>query len=452
MPRKRSWHSPARTDKIDAGFSILELTVVVVVLGILSSIALPRIGNALAAAEIDAAKALLNSAAADCLQNSRLNAQDRDLIDETIVSDKQLNTLGFQIDTANDANRCSYFQITPTNDNDNIRYPFGFSVSDGSLSKFANPTSTDKGSIRSCERWAGVNCKQDQSLKTLIDWKNNIAAAKQTCENNYTTWLTEKNTQPREYKRWNPNASAGCPAKPPKDGSTSYKTSPSCTTDGCNLTVYGLDGEFVGFTESDYDRALEAKYGKACTEWVERNKQANYTNDPQNQPAKLKECGSQEFWFYRGVDVGSRDEFNKRICSDNLEIEKMTAGQRTVQGCGSQTYYFCDNKIKESEKDYKECSCEVDKYNRAQAGNNGKFSTTEQGANGCGDFWICNQEILNDEASFNNKCGVQTDDSGSSGSNSPSTSSCRRPRPQCDQTRYYRHRKCIEYSKCMGRI
>ena len=72
---------------------------------------------------------------------------------------------------------------------------------------------------------------------------------------------------------------------------------PSCTTDGCNLTVYGLDGEFVGFTESDYDRALEAKYGKACTEWVERNKQANYTNDPQNQPAKLKECGSQNSGF-----------------------------------------------------------------------------------------------------------------------------------------------------------
>ena len=157
MPRKHSWHSPARTDQIDAGFSILELTVVVVVLGILSSIALPRIGNALAAADIDAAKALLNTAAADCLQNSRLNNEDRDSIDETIISDKNLNTLGFQIDDANDANKCSYFQITPINDNDNIRYPLGFSVSDGSLSKFANPTSTDKGSIRSCERWAGIN-------------------------------------------------------------------------------------------------------------------------------------------------------------------------------------------------------------------------------------------------------------------------------------------------------
>ena len=448
MPRKHSWHSPARTDQIDAGFSILEITVVVVVLGILSSIALPRIGNALAAADIDAAKALLNTAAADCLQNSRLNNEDRDSIDETIISDKNLNTLGFQIDDANDANKCSYFQITPINDNDNIRYPLGFSISDGSLSKFANPTSTDKGSIRSCERWAGINCKQDQSLKTLIDWKNNIAAAKQTCENNYTTWLTEKNTQPREYKRWNPNASAGCPARPPKDGSTSYKTDPNCTPEGCKTTVYGLDGEFVGFTENDYKRALEAKYGKACTEWVERNKQTNYTNNPQNQPATLKECGSQEFWFYKGVDVASREEFNKRLCSDNLEIEKRTSGKRQVQGCGSQIYYFCNNTIKDSEKDYKECSCEVDKYNRAQKGNNGKFSTTEQGAQGCGDFWICNREILGDEGTYISKCGQTAPPKTST----PAEKGCKSQRSQCDNPKFYQFKQCISYSRCMGRV
>ena len=387
------------------GFSLLELVVVVVVLGVLSSVTVPKIGDIISSSQIDEAKSLLNITAADCLQKSRLNSKDKDTIDETIVSDQRLNTIGFQIDTSNKADKCSYFQIIPTNENDAIRFPFGFSVSGGELSKFANPTSTDKGSIRSCERWAGVNCKQDQSLKELIDWKNKIAAAKTTCEANYSTWLTQKNTQPLEYKRWNPNADSGCPARPPRDGSKSYQTDPTCTTNGCNRTVYGLDGQFVGFTRDDYDRALEEKYGKACTEWVAKQKLNSYTNDPQNKPAGLKECGPQKFWFYKGIDVGTQAEFNKRICSDNLEKEKKKeSGIRTVPGCGSELYYFSDNKIWDSEKDYKESQCAVYKYNKSQEGKDGKFTTTEKGATGCGDFWICEGDVLDTEAKYLEKC------------------------------------------------
>ena len=256
------------------GFSLLELVAVVVVLGILSSITLPRIGSFLAFADIDAAKGLLNTAAANCLQNSRLKDNDKDVIDDTIISDENLKPIGFGIDQPNNADKCSYFQLVPTDEDDTIRFPIGFSVIDGELSKFANPTSTDKGSINACKRWAGVNCKEDESLKKLVEWKNSIAAEKAKCEDDYTKWL-QGGTTPLESQRWNSNADAGCPTRPPKDGSQSYKTD-TCTTNGCNRTVYGLDGEFVGFTRDDYDRALEKKYGKACTEWVEQN--WNYTN------------------------------------------------------------------------------------------------------------------------------------------------------------------------------
>ena len=34
------------------------------------------------------------------------------------------------------------------------------------------------------------------------------------------------------------------------------------------------------------------------------------------------ECGSQEFWFYKGVDLILKTEFDKRICSDNVEEEQ----------------------------------------------------------------------------------------------------------------------------------
>ena len=390
------------SEKSTDGFTILELLVVVGVLSILGGITVPKIGNIIESSKVDQAKALLNTAAADCLQKSRLNGTDKDLIDDSIISEELVNQIGYEIDKANNGDKCSYFQLVPTNGNDNVRYPIGFSVLNGSLSKFATPTSTNGESINSCEGWAGTNCRQDESMKFLIEWRNQIQEMKTTCEANYRNWLT--NTQPLQFRRWNPNADSGCPDRPPKDGSTSYRADPNCTTAGCNRTVYGLDGEFVGFTREDYNRALEKKYGQACTEWVANKKNSNYTNQPANLPVKLKECGTQEFWFYKGIDIGSKEEFDKRICSDNLEIQKKVSGKRTVEGCGNEIYYFCDNQIKPSEKEFKECSCDIEKYNKVEAGQNGAFTTTETGAKGCGDFWICDKNILDDQDSYDEKC------------------------------------------------
>ena len=183
----------------------------------------------------------LNTTAADCLQKRRLNSEKKHDIDDTLISDQRLKPIGFEIDSDNDANKCSYFQIIPTDPYDSIRYPIGFSVSDGLLSKFATPTSTEQGSIASCERWAGVNCRQDESLKKLIEWKQNIAAEKAQCEDRYEKWLTSENTTPYKSERWNPNAETGCPSRPAKDGSEPYRTDPTCTPNG-NRNVYGLDG------------------------------------------------------------------------------------------------------------------------------------------------------------------------------------------------------------------
>ena len=56
------------TQRPEEGYSLIELITVVSVLGILASITIPRIGNIVAYNNIDEAKALLNTLAADCLQ------------------------------------------------------------------------------------------------------------------------------------------------------------------------------------------------------------------------------------------------------------------------------------------------------------------------------------------------------------------------------------------------
>jgi len=110
-----------------------------------------------------------------------------------------------------------------------------------------------------------------------------------------------------------------------------------------------------------------------------------------------------------------------------------------VQGCGDQIYYFSEDKIHDSEREYKESVCEVDKYNKAQEGKDGAFTTTETGAEGCGAYWICDSEILNDEESYNEKC-VKDEPK------------CYTSNPPCKIPRFYTNPQCLSYSKCMGYI
>ena len=404
------------------GYTLIEVVVTVVVLGTLAGISVPRIGNMIAFSRIDEAKAVLNTAAADCLQKSRLNEDDKDLIDDAIISDIRVNPIGFKIDKSNNADKCSYFQLLPTDEDDNIRFPIGFSVSDGALSKFANPTSTDKGSIKSCETWAGVNCKQDESLKKLVAWKNQIAANKKTCEENYTKWLTEDNTTPFQFQRWNPNAESGCPSRPPKDGSESYKTS-TCTTNGCNREVFGLDGEFVGFTKEDYDRALEEKYGKACTEWVAAKEQAGFTNNTTKlaPERKVPECGAQEFWFFKGEDQGTKEKFMETACNAWVEEKSIESPPYTndptskpvkTTVCGDRELWFVDgidykNKAAFDSRLLEKASekCEADREKARQSGFEGKWGPKEGPGVCTEESYICEKRIV-DEFDYFRSCGA----------------------------------------------
>ena len=304
-------------------------------------------------------------------------------IDNEILSDVKLNTIGYVRDKSG-PDDCTYLQLNPTNANDELRYPIGFSVSDGKLSKFAEPKSTDKASKNSCENWAGINCKEDESLKTLIAWKNKIQEERTKCEKTYSNYIQTK-TLPsgpeNTSARWNTNADSGCPTRPPKDASGnpdySYKSSNTCTPNGCNRTVYGLDGEFVGFTKPEYFKALEAKYGRECKEWVTQKERDKYTNSPDDQPQYKTQCGAtNEFWFYKGKNYGSKQKFDDAIrdekiqtCKDSLDNKKAESlsgsfdGKYTPlkggPGLCSDSVWLCKGESLSSDE-YKESSCKAE--------------------------------------------------------------------------------------------
>ena len=145
-----------------------------------------------------------------------------------------------------------------------------------------------------------------------------------------------------------------------------------------------------------------------CEAWVKNKEEQSppYTNDPTSQALTTPECDDQEFWFYKGTDLKTKQEFDKQLCSDNLEEERQRGvnGAKQVNGCGNKTYYFCNYKIKDSEQDYKECLCGVEKYNKSQEGKNGAFTTTMQGAKGCGAYWICDGDVIDDEETYESRC------------------------------------------------
>lgn len=395
------------------GFSLIELVVVISGISILTSISLFGIGGsggllrAIKSSQIDETKALLNTAAADCLQKSRLNdAGNRDTIDDEILSDLKLNTIGYKIDS--DANTCSYLQLSPTDEDDDLRYPIGFSVSDGKLSKFAAPTGD--ASLSSCQKWAGVNCKEDDCLKELIAWKKKIRDERTKCENTYSNYIQTK-TLPYISNRWNTNADSLCPSRPPKDECTSYKTSNTCTTNGCNRTVYGLDGEFVGFTKPEFDKALKEKYDGECIEWAAQKEAEEYTNDPINRPAtKSPQCGGQEFWFFEGKDQETQAKFKEQLCNvwiadkanqtppyTNNPIDKpLSTGE-----CDDQEFWFHDGKDQETQGELKAAidqkasnECKAEREEARSSGFTGKWGPKE-GPGVCAETkYICDKKIL----------------------------------------------------------
>jgi len=390
------------------GFTLLELVVVLAGLSILSSLAIPNIAKIFDFNNIDEAKALLNTAAADCLQKERLESNiDRGNIDSNILSSNRLKSIGYKIDP--EANKCSYLKITPINSKDKFRFPIGFAITNGRVTKIATPTTSDIGSINSCQSWAGANCQQSEEMKSLVAYNKRIREAKTKCEKQYSEWMESNGNG--AISRWNPAADSACASTPPK------VVNSTCTTNGCNRKVYALEGRIVGYTQDDYNKALEAKYGRICTEKVEglRRQSPPFTNS-EERPITFKECGKQEFWFHEGTEVASANKWRELMCTDEINKNINETKKTKLSFCGDKTYYFCEGKDQLSIDKWDTCvannaeaKCLADKENARQRNHKGKYPGVA-GPGKCGEtVWMCNRKIITSEADYQNSAcsGIQ---------------------------------------------
>ncbi|TCD57858.1 pilus assembly FimT family protein [Synechococcus sp. BS55D] len=386
-------------------FTLLELIAVIAVLGILSSLAIPPFAKWIKQSKIDGVQTQVNSAAADCLQRLRTSDDANLTVDPNIISDENLEQYGYKLSEG--GNKCSYLSIEPIGSNETHRYPLGFAIGMGKLTKLATPTGSD--SLPSCKAWAGENCKVSEELKAHVKYLEQITAAKNACESAYNQWINAKSSG--STVRWNPAGDSKCPTRPP------ITEAQYCTTNACNRTVYALDGIIVGYTQDDYDKALEEKYGRICTENVEklRKQQPPYTN-PQESPVTFTECGPQEFWFHKGTQVPTQEQWRGLMCDDEVNNVIASGGlnDKILPYCGSKPIYICGGEKLLNADSYRQCveanegrQCQSEINELVRKSQNGLVTHESKGrvTQPCGDtFWVCNNDYKRSKEAYDASC------------------------------------------------
>ena len=331
--------------KVDGGFTLVELVVVIGALATLASFAIPSVLNNIKLSRAEEAKALMNAYASDCLGKYRISTDPVKFVNESVPDDldnDKLGTLGYKID--GNKSKCSHVAIKPLNDNENFLYAFDFRISsEGKVLKTATP-SDNPTALNSCKGWAGKNCGLSEEQKAEFARLAAIAKAKSTCLSNYQAWLSKSSSG--ESVSWD------------KDKET------------CTKKVWAFEGTPVS-SASAVEAALKAKYGQACTNW--RSKKANnrnYISPNGNSETKNPECGGVPYWFHSGNEFTNKADWTeydnkvkKQTCeSDVSNAKKNKKGRYVIQPadgpipCGN-VFYFCNGEVMSTPEAYKETSC-----------------------------------------------------------------------------------------------
>ncbi len=333
---------------LEKGFSLMELTVVVAVLGILSSLSITSITKWIALAHIDEAMSVLNNSLVDCLQSSRSGTDPTSISPSSnVIDNDRLGPASYKIKTSKD--KCSDFFITPVKENENILFEMGYQITaSGNVTKISTPAN-DQSSLSRCKRWAGPNC--GASAEQQAAWAAAAALAKQKkdCGDAFYSWLNDT---------------------PPNGGTGSFNRWDS-SSDSCSLVTYAFEGTIVS-NQAAVDAALAAKLGAICNAKVLEQKDLKTTG-----VTTLAECQDQTFYFCLGVDKQTENAMNVCIAENQEQACIAQREQRRLNGpngkygpfsgpgtCG-ETYWMCNQVQMTSESDYNSSECNASPGNQS---------------------------------------------------------------------------------------
>ena len=315
----------------EMGFSLLELAVVVAILGILSALAIPNIAKWIALSRVDAVKTLLNSAAAECLQDVRSGIDPNEASpSESVISNENLSSYGYQIKGTD--TKCSSFFAIPTNEEEKFMYQLGFKISaNGDIVKIAVPAA-DSGSLDSCKNWAGVNCGVSAEQQAVWDALAKIEKDKKTCNDDFYTWLQKPSSG--SYSRWDE------------------------TTKSCSLETWAFEGS-IQKDEAAVKSARAAKIGAACVIKLQTKESEKFDGLFDD-----AECG--KTYFCSGKDLATEDIVQYESCKEEERLTRCTAalgrwkdssanGQFSEPGCTTQ--WKCNNIYYNDQASFEASTC-----------------------------------------------------------------------------------------------
>lgn len=401
--------------KEQTGFSLFELVVVVAVLGILSSIAITSFRDQVKWAQVDEAKALLNSAAAECLQTFRAGG-------DMGATPNALSTRGgalpgnyeygcregdTNLDCGGDThNSCNFTAIHDPTSNVSLLIDLKFWVTGkGKLAKEAGWT--DPETENACNSWGGCGGNECGRIMKAC------GAVESECDANLASGLKSGRGLIAE------KAFAGqcaCPEPVP---------APNCKADG--IQVWSCEG-VAKYSQESYDACVRANDGIACTNSKDELKDMGHDGPTPDAYVVLKSessngCnvqidGTSPTWWFNGQGDYTESTYESAACGIEKDKWIGAGGDGEFSPDLSSYYgtfkcpmaYKCDGILLDSHSAYTAPgAC-------GNACNNAKNAFIDKGVDGIllktdsdcpQDFYLCKGNLTPDKDDYEKDCGAK---------------------------------------------